>query len=81
MAAGREETRHIYAIWQRLRTERVGNQASERERLSPAESSLRKEIFEVPPGADWVNTVAWYVCTRYVHRVKITGFLIEWNRG
>lgn len=42
-------------IRQRLRTERVGNQASERERLSPAESSLRKEIFEVPPGADQAN--------------------------
>lgn len=39
-------------IRKRLRTERVGNQTSERERLSSAESSLRKEIFEVPPGAD-----------------------------
>lgn len=68
-------------IRQRLRTERVGNQASERERLSPAENSLRKENFEVPPGADQANTVVWYVRTRYVHGVKIIGFLIEWNRG
>ena len=35
--------------------ERVGSQTSNRERLSPAESSLRKEIFEVHPGADSVK--------------------------
>lgn len=37
------------------RTERVGNRKSFREKLSPAASSFGTEIFEVPPGADWVN--------------------------
>ena len=38
-------------IEEKRRTERVKNQASLREKLSPAESSFGKEIFEVPPGA------------------------------
>lgn len=36
-------------------TERVGNQASNRERPSSAASGLGKEIFEVPPGAGSVK--------------------------
>ena len=49
---------------------------SNREKLSPAESSFGKEIFEVPPGAGQGNSVkvsgysdSYY--TRYVYRVKI----------
>lgn len=48
--------------------ERVGNQASEREKLPLAGSSFRKEIFEVPPGADRVKAVTRYV----LHTLRVS---------